>query len=266
VLTSALLFGLAVVPAAAPTPGRTNAAVRISVSARGASPKLAHARVAQAVTWTNATAFAHRVDPKGRRFAAFVLHAHGRHTVHFKAPGRYGYRVDRRLSAVVVVGRGGTGTPPAAKRTLLRTWSGTLHSDAASNGGAGYQACSTSWAGTLHFTVSSRGVAGGTGTANEVPGTAACALAVDPQRIMSVDFTVHGAVTLSDVSLTFTLTAIRGGGGGDGSGFVTHLGYQPTLELPIDARGHVRGTVDFSYPFGNGGTITAHDRLDLTGS
>jgi hypothetical protein len=81
-----------------------------------------------------------------------------------------------------------------------------------------------------------------------------------------VEVTVEGAVTRSDLSLTFTLTAIHGGFGGDGSGFVTHLGYQPTLELPIDARGHVRGTVDFSYPFGNGGTITTHDRLELTGS
>lgn len=261
-----LLLGLAVVPAAVPAPEGGVAAVKIAVSARGATPKLAHARVAQSVTWTNATASPHRVDPKGRGFAAFVLHAHGRHTVRFKAPGRYNYRVDRRLAAAVIVRARGSATPGTGKPPLLRTWSGTFHSDAASNGGAGYQACSTSWAGSLRFTASSSGAAGGTGTADEVPGTAVCALAVDPQRSTSVSFTVHGAVTRSDVSLTFTLTAIRGGGGGDGSGFITHLAYQPTIDLPIDASGRVHGTADFSYPFGNGGTITAHDRLDLTGS
>jgi len=36
---------------------------------------------------------------------------------------------------------------------------------------------------------------------------------------------------------------------------VTHLAYAPTYELPIE-RGHARATIDFSYPFGNGGTIT----------
>jgi len=93
-----------------------------------------------------------------------------------------------------------------------------------------------------------------------------CSLALDPTRITGADFTVHGAVTATDLSLTFTLTALRGGPGGDGSGFVTHLGYEPTYELPVDSGGHAHATTDFSYPFGNGGTITTHDTLDLNGS
>jgi plastocyanin len=268
-LASALLIGLVVVPVAAPTPARTATAVAISVSGYGAHPKLAHARVGQAVTWTNATASAHRVGPGGSGFAAFTLLAHGQHTVRFIAPGRYAYRVDGRWAAVVVVVVSGgppKPKPPAGPRKLLTTWSGTFHSDAASNGGAGYQACSTRWTGKVRFTVSSRGVAGGTGTANEIPGTATCALALDPKRITGASFTVHGAATATDLSLTFTLTALRGGPGGDGSGFVTHLAKAPTYKLPIDSRGHARAAPNFSYPFGNGGTITTHDTLDLNGS
>jgi plastocyanin len=267
-LASALLIGLVVVPAAAPTPARTATVIAISVSGSGAQPKLARALVGQTVIWTNATASAHRVNPGGRGFAAFTLRAHGRHTVRFTAPGRYTYRVDGRWPGVVVVVRGGLPKPkpPAKPRKLLSTWSGTFHSDAASNGGAGYQACSTSWTGTVRFTVSSRGVAGGTGTANEMPGTATCALALDPTRITGADFTVRGAATTTRLSLTFTLTTARGGPGGEGSGFVTHLAKEPTYELPIDSRGHAHATPDFSYPFGNGGTITTRDTLDLNGS
>jgi plastocyanin len=258
VVATAVLSGLVLVPAAIPA-SQSTAAVRISVSARGSRPKLAHARVGEAVTWTNTTALTHRITPIRGGFRSFVLRAHADHTARFKRPGRYPYRVDGRAGAVVVVLAGSTSPK------LLRTWTGTFSSDAASDGGAGYQACSTTWSGTIHFTATSSGVASGAGTADEVAGTAKCALYVDPERINHVEFTVHGAVTVSDLSLTFTIVRFTGGVGGDGSGFVTHVAYQPTIEVQIE-KGHARGTADFSYPFGNGGTITAHDRLDLAGS
>jgi plastocyanin len=264
----AVIAGLAFFTAAAPASSGT-LATSITVSTAGPKPALAKARVAKPVTWINATGTRHRVVLSGGRFASFTLSPHGRHTLHFAKAGRYPYMVDGSKPGVVVIGAGGATTPGGGKgkgSTVPKSWSGLFQSDAASNGGAGFQACSTSWAGALTFTVGSGGSIAGTGVADEVPGTAQCALIVDPNRIVGVDYTVSGTISGAAMTLSFTLTAIRGGGGGDGSGLVTHLGFRPSFTLTYDAGGHASEDFPFQYPFGNGGTITAHDTLTLSGS
>lgn len=99
-----------------------------------------------------------------------------------------------------------------------------------------------------------------------MPGTATCALLVDPNRIVGVDYAVSGTISGSQITLSLTLTSLRGGGGGDGSGFVTHVGLKPRLTLIRDTRTHAMVDANFQYPFGNGGTITTHDTLSVSGS
>jgi hypothetical protein len=102
--------------------------------------------------------------------------------------------------------------------------------------------------------------------ADEVPGTAQCALALDPHRIVGVDYSVSGTITGTKIILSFSITNLRGSGGGEGSGLVTHLSAKPKFTLTADANAHAKVAVSFQYPFGNGGTITTHDTLSLSGS
>jgi len=251
---------------AAPASGGSLGTV-VTVSAAGPKPALARVRVAKPVTWINATGVRHRVVWTGGRFPTFTLAPHGRHTLHLGTAGRYPYIVDGREHGAVLVSGGVTPGGGDGKGTTLPTkWSGLYQSDAASNGGAGYQACSTSWAGALHFTVASGGSVTGSGVADEVPGTAECALALDPNRIVGVDYSVSGTVSGTKITLSFTITNLRGSGGGEGSGLVSHLSARPKFTLTVDASAHAQVDASFQYPFGNGGTITTHDTLSLKGS
>jgi plastocyanin len=260
----ALLAGLTCLVAAPASLGGTS--VRIAVSAAGPKPASAAAQVGKPVTWVNATGTRRRVASVGGRFAAFTLAAHGSHTLRFAAAGRYPYVVDGRRHGVVVVGAGGG--PPgggAGGTTLPTTWSGLYRADAASNGGAGFQACSTSWSGALHVTVGSGGAVSGGGVADEVPGSASCALYLDPNRVVGLDYTISGTISGQTMTLTLTLTGLRGGGGGEGSGLVSHISAKPTFKLAITGA-RAAADASFTYPFGNGGTITSHDTLSLSGS
>jgi hypothetical protein len=245
-------------------------ATLITVSAAGPRPALAKGHIAQPVTWINATGVRHRVVWSGGRFRTFTLSPRGRHTLHFAAAGRYPYTVDGSTHGAVLISAGGAASGGSAGngKTPPKTWSGLYRSNAASNGGAGYQACSTSWAGKLHFTVGSAGSVIGSGVVDEVPGTAQCALALDPKRIDSVDYSITGNVSGTKITLSFLLTNFRsiGVGGSDGSGLVTHLSFNPKFKLTFDASAHAKVAVSFQYPFGNGGTITTHDTLSVSGS
>jgi hypothetical protein len=262
-----VILGLAFLIAAAPASSGSLGTL-ITVSAAGPKPGLAKAGVAKPVTWINATGARHRVVWSGGRFPTFTLSPHGRHTLHFATAGRYPYMVDGSKRGAVLVSAGGatSGGSNGKGKPLPTKWSGLYRSDAASNGGSGYQACSASWAGTLHFTVGSGGSITGSGVADEVPGTAQCALYEDPNRIVGVDYSVSGTISGTKITLSFSLTGVRGGGGGEGSGLVTHLGVHPSFTLTLVANAHAEVDVSFQYPFGNGGTITTHDTLSLSGS
>jgi plastocyanin len=262
-----VIVGLAFLVVAAPA-SSGNLVTLVTVSAAGPKPALAKARVAKPVTWTNATGVRHRVVWSGGRFPSFTLSPHGRHTFHFAAAGRYPYIVDGSKHGAVLVSAGGaaSGGSSGKGKPPPKTWSGLFRSDAASDGGSGYQACSTSWAGTLHFTVASGGSITGSGVADEVPGTAQCALYLDPKRIDGVDYSVGGTIAGTKITLSFSVTGVRGGPDGEGSGLLSHLSFNPTFTLTFNASGHAGVTKSFQYPFGNGGTVTTHDTLSLSGS
>jgi hypothetical protein len=213
----------------------------VTLTDRALSPKTVTTAAGAPVTLRNRGKRAHRVVSARGAWAAFTLRTRGSRTLRLAVPGPYPYRVDRRLSGLIVVVPSPRGTPPYADSH----WEGTLHTvgslPVASN------PCHDEYQVTLSLDVDAKGAVTGTGRAEAVVPPTCAIQPPNPPPLTAATLTVSGTITASSLTLRLFPAILTPNPALDGGFFANWVGpggVDPPIQVvPITEPGHASGSV-----------------------
>ncbi len=214
---------------------------RVTLTDRSLAPRTVTTPAGVPVSVLNRGKRPHRVVSSTSAWAAFSLRPGGTRSLRLALPGRYPYKVDKRLGGVIVVVPSPRGTPPYADSH----WEGTMHSVGSLP--VPDNPCHDEYLTSLTLDVDATGAVTGAGQATAVVPPTCSIQPPRPPPLMSATLTVKGEATAGSLEIQLfpgTLTPNPALDGGFFANWVGPAGVDPPVQVvPIGEAGHAAGDV-----------------------
>lgn len=214
---------------------------RVTVTDRSLSPPKLTVAAGSRVSWSDRGKLPHTVVSATKGWRPFTLRPGVSKALRLVVPGRYPYRVDKRMSGLVVVVPSPRGTPAYA----LSHWKGTMHSIGSLP--VPGNPCHDEYQTTLTLDVDAKGVVSGTGQATAIIAPTCATQPPQPPPLTAATLTVKGKIHARTLELQLfpgTLTPNPALDGGFFANWVGPAGVDPPVQVvPIVAPGHAGGSV-----------------------
>lgn len=237
------LLGLLLLLAAASVAAASSvvAQPRVTVTDRSLSPRKLTVAAGSRVSWLGRGKLRHTVVSTNKGWPPFTLQPGGSKAVRLGVPGRYPYRVDKRLKGLVVV----VPSPRGAPAYGLSHWKGTMHSLGSIP--VPGNPCHDEYQTTLSLDVDRKGIVSGVGQATAIVPPTCAIQPPTPPPLTAATMTVKGKIRAHTLELRLfpgTLTPSPALDGGFFANWVGPGGVDPPLQVvPIVVPGHATGQV-----------------------